>query len=286
MNENYYDILKVKPNASQAQIKYAYYKLAKKYHPDVNHKTEEKFKTINLAYEVLSDKQKRQEYDDKLKAEKEKNEINDAVVKENDVQTYDFDSGLNDYTDDELSDFERELKREYKKATARNYANYNYVDDSPIWEILQKAKYYKFDETANSVWAKSIFSMVFASMFYFVAALTILWQGIFCTKRTKKKKFIIYKYRWIEYFHKLLEENDFWKTIGIALLLILCAALKICRNILYCLLLPLDYAINKILLPIVEGLIKQIFHYIGQLIVLCLKWGIPLLILYALLTQQ
>lgn len=286
MNDNYYDILEIKPNASQTQIKHAYYKLAKKYHPDVNRKTEEKFKTINLAYELLSDKQKRQEYDDKLKAEKE---IDDTVVTENDVQISDFDSGLynfeDDYIDDEFSDFERESNREYEK-TAYNYAKYHYNDDSPILEILQKAKYNKFDDTANSVWAKSILIIILASMFYLVAALAILWCTIFNIEKTKKKKSIIYKYQWIECFHKLLEENDFWKTIGIALLLLLCVALKICRNFLYCLFWPVDYAINKTLLPTVEELIRLIFHYIGQLIKLCLKWGIPLLILYGLLTQK
>ena len=289
MNDNYYDILEVKPNASKAQIKHAYYMLAKKYHPEVNHKTEEKFKTINLAYEVLSDKQKRQEYDDKLKAEKEKNEINDTVVTENDTQASDFDSELynfeDDYTDEEFSDFEQELKREYEKA-AYNYANYQYDDDLPILEKIKKAKYYEFDKTANYVWAKSILTIILASMFYLVVALTILWCIIFNIEKTKKKKSFIYKYHWIECFHKLLEENNFGNTIGIALLLLLCVALKICRNLLYCLFWPVDYVLNKILLPIVEELIRLIFYYIGQLIKLCLTWGIPLLILYGILTQK
>ncbi len=63
--KDYYEILGVKREASDSEIKSAYRKLARKYHPDVN-KTkaaEEKFKEINEAYEVLSDKQKRQRYD-------------------------------------------------------------------------------------------------------------------------------------------------------------------------------------------------------------------------------
>lgn len=63
--KDYYDILGVKREASDAEIKSAYRKLARKYHPDVN-KTKEaeaKFKDINEAYEVLGDKQKRQRYD-------------------------------------------------------------------------------------------------------------------------------------------------------------------------------------------------------------------------------
>lgn len=63
--KDYYDILGVKRDATEAEIKSAYRKLARKYHPDVNKtkEAENKFKDINEAYEVLGDKQKRQRYD-------------------------------------------------------------------------------------------------------------------------------------------------------------------------------------------------------------------------------
>ena len=63
--KDYYETLGVKRDASDAEIKSAYRKLARKYHPDVNKtkEAEEKFKDINEAYEVLGDKQKRQRYD-------------------------------------------------------------------------------------------------------------------------------------------------------------------------------------------------------------------------------
>ena len=63
---DYYEVLELSKGASDADIKKAYRKLAKKYHPDVNpgDKTAEaKFKEINEAYEVLSDPQKRARYD-------------------------------------------------------------------------------------------------------------------------------------------------------------------------------------------------------------------------------
>lgn len=60
-----YEVLGVKKNASQGDIKKAYYALAKKYHPDTNKEKDarEKFVQIQEAYEILSDEQKRQQYD-------------------------------------------------------------------------------------------------------------------------------------------------------------------------------------------------------------------------------
>lgn len=65
-NKDLYKILGVKKDATETEIKAAYRKLALKWHPD-KHKGDEdaetKFKEINVAYELLSDKQKRQQYD-------------------------------------------------------------------------------------------------------------------------------------------------------------------------------------------------------------------------------
>lgn len=61
-----YEILGVEKNVNKSELKSAYRKLAKKYHPDVNpddKEAEEKFKEINFAYEILSDDDRRQRYD-------------------------------------------------------------------------------------------------------------------------------------------------------------------------------------------------------------------------------
>lgn len=60
--KDYYEILGISKNASPEEIKKAYYKLAHKYHPDKGGE-EKKFKEINEAYQVLSDKEKRNQYD-------------------------------------------------------------------------------------------------------------------------------------------------------------------------------------------------------------------------------
>lgn len=60
---DYYDILGVSRQADDAQIKRAYRRLVKKYHPDINPGAEEQFKEITEAYEILSDGEKRKLYD-------------------------------------------------------------------------------------------------------------------------------------------------------------------------------------------------------------------------------
>ena len=69
---NYYQILGLQRDVSQEEIKKAYRRIAKQYHPDSNpgnREAEKKFKEASEAYEVLSNEEKRKNYDHKLTAE-------------------------------------------------------------------------------------------------------------------------------------------------------------------------------------------------------------------------
>jgi curved DNA-binding protein len=63
--KDYYSVLGIEPGAGEGEIKTAYRRLARKFHPDVSKEAgaEEKFKSVNEAYEVLRDKEKRAAYD-------------------------------------------------------------------------------------------------------------------------------------------------------------------------------------------------------------------------------
>lgn len=88
MEENYYDILEVNKNASREIIEKAYKTLVKKYHPDLQENNlknnyEEKIKKINEAYEILSDPEKRKNYDLQLKSNEVSKEDYNNLYNEN-----------------------------------------------------------------------------------------------------------------------------------------------------------------------------------------------------------
>lgn len=64
MEQNHYVILGVSQTATETEIRKAFRNLAKKYHPDINPQAGEKFREINMAYEILSDETKRRQYDE------------------------------------------------------------------------------------------------------------------------------------------------------------------------------------------------------------------------------
>ena len=84
----FYEVLEVSENASGEIIEKAYKVLAKKYHPDLQSaaqkkSAEEKMKTINEAYDVLGDPEKRKEYDAKLAEEREQERLRQEQAAQN-----------------------------------------------------------------------------------------------------------------------------------------------------------------------------------------------------------
>lgn len=136
MTNNYYEILEVNKKASPDKIKRAYYKLAKKYHPDINPKTGSLFKNINEAYETLIDPVKRKQYDEFL-----------LNKKESDNTTY---------------------------AYYWNSEYYDNPEKYPIYTILKDFKKFKFENAIRAIWKRNIF-VIFGNSLYFTAlSLTIL----------------------------------------------------------------------------------------------------------------
>ena len=86
MERNHYDVLGIGQKASQKEVRKAYLKFSLKYHPDKNKEvgSEEKFKTIGRAYEVLIDVEKRGNFDRLLKSHVFKCKQCFAIFEEND----------------------------------------------------------------------------------------------------------------------------------------------------------------------------------------------------------
>ncbi len=93
MKTDLYKVLGISKTATEAEIKKAYRKLARKYHPDVNpgdQSAEERFKTISEAYSVLSDPKKRIEYDEYGDSAFKHSSSNDAPRRGNPFEGFDF----------------------------------------------------------------------------------------------------------------------------------------------------------------------------------------------------
>ncbi len=134
---NYYEILEVSQNASKEVIEKAYKVLAKKYHPDLQEqnekqKAEQKMKLINEAYEILSNDEKRKQYDIELQDEiQRKKQIEfekirqDNLIKQNQNNNYNVEEEI--LTQKQIKEHIKKQKRERKELQEeqeRIYRNY------------------------------------------------------------------------------------------------------------------------------------------------------------------
>jgi curved DNA-binding protein len=105
---DYYKVLGVSKNATSKEIKTAYRKLARKYHPDLNpdnKEAEKKFKEINEAHEVLSDTENRKKYDKYGKDWKHGEEYEKAQQRRQQQHSSQRQSGQQGFSEQEYSDF-------------------------------------------------------------------------------------------------------------------------------------------------------------------------------------
>jgi hypothetical protein len=95
---NYYQILEIEVSASEQEIKRAFRKLAKKYHPDVNHSSDapDRFKKVYMAYEVLSDPYKKRLYDE-LKEESQQQYSHAEQASSAHNSGFNYDAGFDEW---------------------------------------------------------------------------------------------------------------------------------------------------------------------------------------------
>ncbi len=142
--KDYYKILGVSENATTDEIKKAFRRLARQWHPDRNpsKEAEEKFKEINEAYQVLSDPEKRKEYD----AMRKGGFFNFGGFGGNKAKTYTFTSGGNDFDFSDIlkrffgfgasSWFSQDDKYEYTRK-AKQEAPYEMIVEIPLKTAIE-----------------------------------------------------------------------------------------------------------------------------------------------------
>lgn len=120
-NYNFYEVLGVERTCNNEEIKSAYLKLAKQYHPDVNNDpgAEDKFKSITLAYEALSNQKNRDLYD---------------AYMNNDPYSQEWKFKEEHYRDYEKEDSAKRFYRERSRQDQYSHSYYQHYNQSNFWE--------------------------------------------------------------------------------------------------------------------------------------------------------
>lgn len=128
---NYYEVLEISRYANQREIKSAFRRLARRYHPDRNSTvSDDIMKNINIAFEILSDPGKKQQYDETLVGERprkldrfDQNREGNSTSNQNNWQVNtisdDRDSQTASYDNEAVVDFESRLNSEHEAASLR-----------------------------------------------------------------------------------------------------------------------------------------------------------------------
>ena len=152
MEENYYEILEVNKNASPEIIEKAYKTLVKKYHPDLQEDNmkkiyEEKIKKINEAYDILSNSEKRKNYDLNL---------NNTIISSDDYNNL-INENINlkkeiNYLKNNLNDIQKNINNNYNNSNNKNnYNNTEHMNNNSY------NNYNKNQENINNAYAKAYY---------------------------------------------------------------------------------------------------------------------------------
>lgn len=127
--KDYYKILSVSPDAGEKEIKVAYHKMAKKHHPDLNDgKQSNEFKEMTNAYDILSDSNKKKDYDVMRKSESQPNPFySNPRQKAGFTGNTNYNTGSSEYYDEE---FEQKIREKFRRAGFNNdkFSKFQYKD--------------------------------------------------------------------------------------------------------------------------------------------------------------
>lgn len=176
MEKNYYDILEISKNASSEIVEKAYKTLVKKYHPDLQEENlkqeyENKLKLINEAYEVLSDEQKRNQYNLELQ---EKENLNNQNTHQNPEKYIYHDIGEKVKQARQQAEEQRKYEQEYN--TKINNAINKAYHDAYIQDLKNRGYKIKYKKTFKD------YLKDFISIIIFLVILVILWHVPFVKK--------------------------------------------------------------------------------------------------------
>ena len=231
-NKSFYEILGISHFSNQDEIKLAYHKLAKKYHPDINPKTGNLFKEINIAYETLSDPILRDKYDLSLKLEsivkvQEKNKNKAVKRHENKINKKSAKEQLNEINEYFRKKYEEESFTDFYK----DFKYYQNPKKETIFDIIYNWNKYRFENAIAAIWNRNFLALFGVFFVYLLATLAILSTKIFKNLKLKERK--RYTWNWISHLVNLNYINKFWKTFIWTWLLLILAISKLIFTILY-----------------------------------------------------
>ena len=215
MNKDYYSILQININASPEIIEKAYKTLAKKYHPDLQQSEESKkeaeeiLKNINEAYEVLSDKDKKQKYDSTLYDNTISKEDFNKLYEQNQILKNKINNLQNHYNINHLSNSNIDKQNiSYEKKSKKYYELKEKQQDLEFKKQIEQAKRQAYYDAYIQDLKNRGYTIKYKKTFkdyirYFITIIVIILI-----------LFIMWKIPFIhDYFTNLFESNELLKSI-------------------------------------------------------------------------